>query len=128
MEQSLSEMRRPLPFVSESPRLMSPATTAAVHAAVEHYAERGVLDSRLRPAARLVCADARACDLRVEQMLIALKNEWNAILELRRVPHGAARADLTSRFITLCIHAFYEGQPSVRGSDMRPGDGAPMRV
>lgn len=128
MEKFFSETPASLPVVSEARRLMSPATTEAVRSALEQYTKRGVLDSRLRPAARMVCEDARSCDLRVEHMLIALKNEWNAILEQRRVPHGAARTDLTSRFITLCIHAFYEGQPAARTLDVTITDAARLRI
>jgi hypothetical protein len=91
-------------------RLISPATAAAIHDALDAYCETGVRDSRLRPVAGMVCDDARASGLRVEQMLIALKTEWTAALENRRIPHGAARQDLTSRFITLCIYAYYAAQ------------------
>lgn len=106
------------------PRLMSPTTLAALRDALATYVENGVQDSRLRPAARMVCDDARASGLRVEQMLIALKCEWAALLEQRHVPPGVARTDLTSRFITLCIHAFYASQSASRDRGVRTGDGA----
>ena len=106
------------------PRLMSRSTTAALQDALDTYGGDGLLDSRLRPAARMVCADARASGLRVEHMLIALKSEWGALLEQHRIPHGAARHDLTSRFITLCIHAFYAGHSPLRDLGAAAGDGA----
>jgi hypothetical protein len=94
--------------VSPSPRrLMAPSTAAAIRRALEAYGDTGVRDSALRPAARMICDDARRSGLRVEQMLVALKSEWAAALEQCDVPLGTARNDLTSRFITLCIHAYY---------------------
>ena len=113
MEQ-LSADGRPAISVLTLPRLMSRATTAALHEALDTYGSSGLMDSRLRPAARMVCDDARASGFRVEQMLIALKHEWAALLEHHQIPYGDARYDLTSRFITLCIHAFYAGEPSPR--------------
>ena len=124
MEHASAERSAPRPAFSDVRRLMAPATAAAIRDALDRYAENGVLDSRLRPAARMVCSDAKASEMRVEQMLIALKNEWAALLEQRRIPHGAARTDLTSRFITLCIHAFYEAQ----SRSLDSVDGARLRV
>lgn len=105
------------------PRLMSAMCAAAVRDAIEAYVENGVLDSRLRPAARMVCDDAHAGGFLVEQMLISLKHEWTTLLDARRVPHGVARADLTSRFITLCIYAFYAGHPQ-RSAELTAGESA----
>ena len=91
-------------------RLMSQATTAAVHYALDGQRGGHLVDSRLRPAARMVCNDARASGLRVEELLIALKQEWGALLDSHHVSPGDARTDLTSRFITLCIYEFYAAQ------------------
>ena len=98
---------------SAPPRLMSPATMAVLSDALDAHRETALLDSRLRPAARLVCEDARASELKVEQLLVALKSEWSVLLEQRHVP-AAARPDLTSRFITLCIYEYYASRPTPR--------------
>ena len=89
---------------------MSSATTAAIRHALEAGADGGLTDSDLRPAARMVCDDARASGLRAEQMLVALKTEWGRLLENSAVPRGTERIDLTGRFITLCISEFYAGR------------------
>lgn len=86
---------------------MTVPTIDALHHALAAHPDHAAVDQRLRPAARMVCDDARRSGLAVEQMLVALKSEWAAVVEHHRVPHGAARTELTSRFITLCIHAFY---------------------
>jgi hypothetical protein len=101
---------------------MSPATVAAVCGAFDASDRDGMLDSRLRPAARMVCDDARTSGLRVEQLLIALKTEWSQLLTSRRIEDVAERADLTSRFITLCIHEFYAESPA-RGAAASMTDG-----
>ena len=93
-------------------RLLSPATVAAVSDAFDGSERDGMLDSRLRPAARMVCDDGRSSGLRVEQLLIALKTEWAELLTSRRIEDVRERNDLTSRFITLCIHEFYADSPA----------------
>jgi hypothetical protein len=95
---------------------MSPATVAAIREAFEGYGEYGLIDSRLRPAARLVCDDGRRSGLRVEQLLIALKTEWATLLMAAQVPEGPSRTDLTSRFITLCIYEFYAAKAPARAT------------
>ena len=86
---------------------MSQETAAAVCRALKAYGENGLLEGRLRQAARMLCADARERGMRAEQMLVALKDEWAALADVRRLAQGTARADVTRRFITLCIDEFY---------------------
>ena len=50
--------------------------------------------------------------MHVEQLLIALKREWAELLTSRHVENVDERTDLTSRFITLCIHEFYADSPA----------------
>ena len=92
-------------------RLMSSETVTAIRDAFE-AADRDEFESRLRPAARMVCDDGRRSGMRVEQLLIALKREWAELLTSRHVENIDERTDLTSRFITLCIHEFYVDSPA----------------
>jgi hypothetical protein len=90
---------------------MSQETAAAVCRALGAYAASGRIErrfeQRLREAARMLCADARARGMRAEQMLVALKGEWGALADVRVLRYETTRADVTSRFITLCIDEFY---------------------
>ena len=103
-------------------RLMSPETVIAIQDAFDAPDPDRMLESRLRPAARMVCDDARRSGMRVEQMLVALKREWAELLTSRNIENIDERTDLTSRFITLCIHEFYADSPA-RGADRDTLDG-----
>ncbi len=86
---------------------MSHATASAIRHALRSLGNERVEDTRLRRAAAAACEDARAAGLRVEQMLVAIKEDWAAHPEVCRLPHGRARSEVTSRFITLCIRQYY---------------------
>lgn len=80
------------------------AVRRALHARLDGW----LLEDRLRAAARMVADDARRHGLRAEEMLVALKHEWDGLLVRTR----AARAtgdlrDFAQRLVTLCIHEFH---------------------
>ena len=114
MDQVVSIHRAGNPAGAPPARLMSHATSAAVRHALRASATSRVLEARLRHAAANACEDARAAGLRIEQMLIALKEDWAAHPAVRRLPAGDARSDITSRFITLCIHEFFAANVAER--------------
>ena len=59
-----------------------------------------------RAAARLMCQDARARALRVEELLIAVKRTWPAIADGERLSR-AESPRLLARFVTLCVEEYY---------------------
>ncbi len=95
------------PTITGSTRLMSHATASAIRHALRALGNERVEDARLRRAAAAACEDARTAGLRVEQMLVAIKEDWAAHPEVCRLPHGRTRSDVTNRFITLCIRQYY---------------------
>ena len=99
---------------SHHTRLMSHATAAAVRHALRAVATSKVLEARLRHAARNAVEDAQAAGLRIEEMLVALKDDWMAHPEVRRLQRGQTPGDVMSRFITLCIHEFFAASAAER--------------
>lgn len=63
-------------------------------------------DESWRPAARLMCEDARARAVQVEELLIALKRAWPAVAEGAGIPRVESSRLLT-RFVTICVEEFY---------------------
>jgi hypothetical protein len=96
------------------------------------YREGWLLEERLAAAARMAAEDARHRGVPAEHMLVALKREWGALDEVRRMSALDAR-DLLSRLVTLSVCAYYEPERSAGGSRHRPGPPgrpahAPMRA
>jgi hypothetical protein len=73
-----------------------------------HARDGGVrtLDESWRPAARLMCEDARARAVYVEELLIALKRAWPAVAEGEGIPRLES-SRLLARFVTICVEEFY---------------------
>ena len=95
-------------------RLMSHATAAALRHALRALSTARVFDARLRVAASNASEDAHAAGMRVEQMLVAIKDDWAAHPSVRRLPAGPARSEIASRFISLCIQEFFAGSAARR--------------
>jgi hypothetical protein len=64
-------------------------------------------DSQLHADLRLICRDAKRQNMRVEYLIIALKDAWRALPEARTLPQGSQGQELLSRIISLCIAEFY---------------------
>ena len=88
-------------------------TRTALLVALHDAAHGRVLDGTVRPVLRQVCDAARACDARVEHLLILLKEACLELPEARRANHDDAQ-DTLARVITLCIEEYYG--PRVRGN------------
>ncbi len=112
--------------------LLSPSTVDLLRAAVralpqtaappsEEGASDGSVGARadaetpsnpeLRRALTAMCVDARARALRPEQLLIALKETWPTLPEVRALPAGEPRTALLSRVIGLCLDEYYRREP-----------------
>ena len=63
-------------------------------------------DVHWRACARVMCTDARARGVRVEQLLISLKRIWPHIPGIERMPRDASTRLLT-RMVTLCVEEYY---------------------
>ncbi len=104
--------------------VLSRSTLMTVRRVLHAYREGWLLEERLAAAARMAAEDARhrgvaAERLRgvaAERMLVALKREWAALDDARRLPPLDAR-ELLNRLVPLSIRAFYPSGPSDGGSD-----------
>jgi hypothetical protein len=63
-------------------------------------------DDGLRSVARLMCDDARARGMQVEDLIVSLKRTWTAIAEAERIPRSESTR-LLARAVTLCVEEFY---------------------
>jgi hypothetical protein len=97
-----------------------PATTIAalsellvrmMHDEAGGDAEAGVkAGAEVRHALRALCDDARAHQVRVEQIVIAIKQGWSSL----HSDHPRVRSDgpdtMLNQVITLCIDEYYAGR------------------
>ena len=90
--------------------LLSPSTAAALSRTLDTLRDGYVLERHLRGLAGMVSEDAHRAGLRAEQMLVALKREWDAMPDAQPASDRDACVDLRRRLITLCIDEFYAGR------------------
>ena len=77
--------------------------------AVRGFVRDGVVpatDAAWRAAARSMSNDARARDVQIEELIIALKRTWPGLAEAERVPREQSPG-LLARVVTLCVEEFY---------------------
>jgi hypothetical protein len=79
-------------------------------AMLEQVRRGAVPEPEWREALRAICEDARADQVPSEQLLVELKQALAILCDTCLVPHGPARAEFTSRVVTLCIEEYYPDQ------------------
>ena len=62
---------------------------------------------RLRRALRLLCDDARARGVRVEQLVVTIKQAWNSLPEAAWRPGDDRGTELLRRVVSVCIEEYY---------------------
>ncbi len=72
-----------------------------------HGNEGFVAEAQWRTALRELGEEARATGVRVEQLLIEVKQALGILYESCAVPYGPARTAFTDRVVTLCIAEYY---------------------
>lgn len=90
---------------SDRPAL-SAESLRALEAAMLTYAASGAAPPSLEPALMLIAAEARAKQLRAEQLLIALKDVWYALPSVS-APAPHEQNAMLQRIVTLCVRAYY---------------------
>jgi hypothetical protein len=86
--------------------VLSRSTLMTVRRVLHAYREGWLLEERLAAAARMAAEDARLHGVAAEGMLVALKREWAALEDARRLAALDA-SELLSRLVTLSIRAYY---------------------
>jgi hypothetical protein len=82
-------------------------TVAEVRRALSRYLADGDRPEMLAPAMRLLAADARRKSLRAEQVLVALKEIWGELPEVRGAARHGKHEQLLPRVIAMCIDQYY---------------------
>lgn len=65
---------------------------------------------RLRAALRLLCDDARTRGVRVEQLVVAIKQAWSSLPEAAWRAGDDWRSAFLQRVVSVCIEEYYRGQ------------------
>jgi hypothetical protein len=77
-------------------------------------------EEALRAAARLLASEARAADpVRAERLVVGLRQAWDALPALGRVPADVPRRAVWDRLVLLCCEEFYA--PAAHGGSSPPG-------
>jgi hypothetical protein len=86
--------------------VLSRSTLMTLRRVLHAYREGWLLDERLTAAARMAAEDAHWRGQPVERLIVALKGQWAALEDVRRLSRIDTGA-LLGRLITLCIRAYY---------------------
>jgi hypothetical protein len=79
-----------------------------------------LVEACLVETARVFAADAHRNGLRAEQMVVALKDMWNDLPEVRGAVQVVDVRQLLNELVTRCIRDFYDGSAS--DGSTRQGD------
>ena len=91
------------------PSRLDDATLATLRAALQQYLLDSSASSELQSALVSMSAEAREKTLLPEHLLIALKEVWNALPEVRAMPDATLQTRLLQRVVTMCIQEYYSG-------------------
>ena len=88
------------------PSRLSDGTTHSVRVALQEYLASGS-STELQEALVQLAADAREKSIPPEQVLIALKDMWSALPEVRVMSDAGNQIRLLQRVVTMCIKEYY---------------------
>ena len=91
--------------------ILSPETTAALRDAFRlHLSQPSApANERITAALAQICAEARREQIPAERLLVAFKNVWNTLPEVRQLP-GHRAAEEVRDLVTLCIERYYASE------------------
>jgi len=90
----------------DAPRLSAAARDALESALVTYLANPKDTD-HLKSALQRVAIEAREKDVRAEHVLVALKDIWYELPQMRAVTDVDEQHRLLQRVVTLCIREYY---------------------
>jgi len=89
------------------PSRLDDATVAAVREALRDYLRDGSDPGALQVTLKTMSTEARAKDLRAEQLLVVLKEVWGSLPEVRSMTDTTAQIRTLQRVVTMCIKEYY---------------------
>lgn len=78
----------------------------ALRSALQGHLRQPVPDETLRRALSALCADARARNLRPEQLILIFKQAWTSLPEFESGSRNQ-RQELLDRIVSICIEEYY---------------------
>jgi hypothetical protein len=89
------------------PSRLDDETVAAVRAALRAYLSDGGQPAQLRNVLLRMSSEARAKGMLPEHLLVALKDVWNGLPEVRAMSDPGEQIRLLQRVVTMCIKEYY---------------------
>jgi hypothetical protein len=89
------------------PGRLDDASIDALRAALRAYLQDSRDPSALQPSLLAVASEARARDMLPEQLLVALKEVWSGLPEVRSMTNTREQINLLQRVVTMCIKEYY---------------------
>ena len=100
------------PAAASSQDVLSLSTGRALRRLLNAFRDGWPVEARLADAARMIAEDAHRQRLRAEQMVVAIREAWSDLPEVRGAAQVVDVQRLLSQVVTRCIREFYE--PSER--------------
>ena len=91
------------------PSRLDDATLDAVRAALRSFLGNGHDAAALQHALEQLSAEAHGKGVYAEQVLVVLKDLWQALPEVRAMADSAEQVRLLQRVVTMCIREYYRG-------------------
>ena len=89
------------------PSRLDQDTIDAVTTALRQYLSSSDATHALQSALVRMAAEAREKSMLPEQLLITLKDVWNALPEVRAISETSEQVRLQQRVVTMCIKEYY---------------------
>ena len=89
------------------PSRLNQDTVDAVRVALRKYLADESSSDEMRQALLRMATEAREKDILPEHVLIALKDLWNALPEVRSMSDSADQIRVLQRVVTMCIKEYY---------------------
>ena len=89
------------------PSRLDDETMSMVRGALRAYLADASDPTELRAALLRMSAEARARSMLPEQLLVLLKDTWNALPEVRGTSDAVEQIRLLQRVVTMCIKEYY---------------------
>ena len=82
-------------------------TVAAVRVALRAYIRDSADPNALQAALLLMAGEARSRTILPEQLLVALKDVWHTLPEVRSMTDSREQIAMLQRVVTMCIKEYY---------------------
>jgi hypothetical protein len=89
------------------PSRLDDATLEALRVALRQYLIDAPSSHQLQDALLRVASEARDKNILPEQLLIALKDVWHALPEVRNISDTPEQVRFLQRVVTMCIKEYY---------------------